>query len=130
MNINLKANNATETRVLKYLTQNASEPLAEKINAGTKTLAGCLSYAKGEAKKIAGGEQCVCVDDATVFGWIVHYFEEDSITEKAKVGPKLPAAVAVTKPAKPAKSKAKPDHYAQGGDQMTMLEALFGGATK
>jgi len=145
MNINLTAKNATETRVLEYLQQNASEVLAEKINAGTKTLAGALSHAKAEAKKLAAGEGCVMVDDATVFGWIVHYFEEESIVEKAKAAPKLPGAVAakpapapkvaaapkVAKPgkqlAKPAKQLAKP---AEGGDHLSMLEALFGGDAK
>jgi len=145
MDIRLKAGNATETRVLEYLTGNASEALAEKINAGTKTLAGALDYAKGEAKKIANGEGSVCVDEATLFGWIVHYFEEESIVEKAKAGPKLPGAVAakpapapkvaaapkVAKPgkqlAKPAKQLAKP---AEGGDHLSMLEALFGGDAK
>jgi hypothetical protein len=33
MNIKLTSNNATETRVLEYLQENASEVLAEKINA-------------------------------------------------------------------------------------------------
>jgi ribosomal protein L12E/L44/L45/RPP1/RPP2 len=85
------------------------------------------------------------VDDATVFGWIVHYFEEESIVEKAKAGPKLPGAVAakpaapkVTKPApklaKPAKQVAKPAKQlakpAEGGDHLSMLEALFGGDAK
>jgi hypothetical protein len=145
MNISLTAKNATETRVLEYLQQNASDALAEKINSGTKTLAGALSHAKAEAKKLAGGEGCVMVDDATVFGWIVHYFEEESIVEKAKAGPKLPGAVAakpaapkVTKPApklaKPAKQVAKPAKQlakpAEGGDHLSMLEALFGGDAK
>jgi ribosomal protein L12E/L44/L45/RPP1/RPP2 len=144
MTINLTAKNATETRVLEYLQQNASEVLAEKINTGTKTLAGALSHAKAEAKKLAGGEVCVMVDDATVFGWIVHFFEEESITEKAKAGPKLPGAVAAkpapapkaaaapkaapkaAAPVKPAKQPAK----AEGGDHLSMLEALFGGDAK
>jgi ribosomal protein L12E/L44/L45/RPP1/RPP2 len=141
MTINLTAKNATETRVLEYLQQNASDALAEKINAGTKTLAGALSHAKAEANKLAGGECCVMVDDATVFGWIVHYFEEESIVEKAKAAPKLPGAVAakpapspkVAKPApKPAKAAkpAKPAKPAEGGDHLSMLEALFGGDAK
>jgi hypothetical protein len=138
MDIRLKAGNATETRVLEYLTGNASEVLAEKINAGTKTLAGALDYANGEAKKIANGEGCVCVDDATVWGWIVHYFEEESITEKAKAGPKLPGAVAAKaakpapapKAAKPAKQVAKPEPKPAKVEepvQLTLFEALLGG---
>jgi hypothetical protein len=97
--INLTASNPTEQRVLDYLTANASEVLAEKINAGKKSIDGALDYAKDEAKKLASGQDCVCVDDATVFGWIIHYFEEEHITEKKKASPyKLPGNVAV-KPA-------------------------------
>jgi hypothetical protein len=90
--ITLTAKNPTEQRVLDYLQANASEVLTERINAGKKTIAGALAYAYGEAKTLAAGESCVCVDDATVFGWIVHFFEEDHIEEKAKAsrGPIVP----------------------------------------
>jgi hypothetical protein len=82
--INLTAKNTTEQRVLDYLQANASEVLSERINAGKKTIAGALTYAKDEARKMAEGESCVVVDDATVFGWIIHYFEEDHIEEEVK----------------------------------------------
>lgn len=92
MDLNLIANNAAEQRVKEYLEQNASAELAKKINEGApvekdgkthiqkKTLAGFMRYATEEAKKIAEkGTSCACVEDKTVFGWAVHYFEEDSI---------------------------------------------------
>ena len=48
-----------------------------------KSLDGFMKFATEEARKIAEkGSMCACVDDATVFGWAVHYFEEDSIIEK------------------------------------------------
>lgn len=77
--ITLKATNATEQRVLAYLQTNASDELAAKINIGTKTLAGAMAFAKSEAKKMAAGAGVVCVEDETVFGWIVHFFEEDDV---------------------------------------------------
>ncbi len=83
--LNLIAENPTEQRVLEYLIENASPSLIWKINTGKKTLAGALEYAKGEAKKRAAGAGCVCVDDDTVFGWIIHFFEEDEIKEPAGV---------------------------------------------
>ena len=71
---------------------NASEILAEKINNGVriqkdgktllnrKTLAGFMKFACDEAKKRAEkGAHSACIDDDTVYGWAVHYFEEDSI---------------------------------------------------
>ncbi len=79
--LKLRAENPTEQRILEYLNQNASDVLAEKINAGTKTLAGAVRYATAEAKKLGTHDGCVCVDDATVFGWIIHFFEEDEIAE-------------------------------------------------
>lgn len=38
MKLNLQAGNAYETAVLKYLEENASDALVEKINSGKKTL--------------------------------------------------------------------------------------------
>ncbi|MBO5512188.1 MAG: PcfK-like family protein [Oscillospiraceae bacterium] len=83
----------TEEKVLKeYLEQNASEVLADKINNGVpvekdgkklvsrKTLAGFMKYATDEARKQAAkGATCACLHSDIVFGWAIHYFEEDSI---------------------------------------------------
>ena len=95
MNLNLKANNEPKKRIKEYLEQSASDVLADKINFGTeiekdgknlinkKTLDGFMRYATEQARKMAEkGANCACVDDATVFGWAIHYFEEDSIIEK------------------------------------------------
>ena len=92
MELNLTAQNKQEELVLKYLQDNASETLADKINNGTtfekdgkpllnkKTLAGFMKYACDEARKLAEkGANCACVEDNVVFGWAIHYFEEDSI---------------------------------------------------
>jgi len=97
MNIlRLKADGSTEQRILDYLNQNASDVLAEKINAGTKTLAGAVRYATEQARTLDKSDGCVCVDDATVFGWIIHFFEEDEVAEqpkKEKAVVKLPGGV-------------------------------------
>ena len=90
--LNLTASNKQEELILAYLQENASETLADKINNGTpfekddkplinkKTLSGFMKYACDEAKKLAEkGASSACVDDATVYGWAIHYFEEESI---------------------------------------------------
>ena len=72
--------------------RNASNILAEKINNGVriekdgkillnrKTMDGFMSFATEEARKQAEkGARYAMVEDAVVFGWAVHYFEEDSI---------------------------------------------------
>ena len=92
MKLNLEAKTPAEQKVKAYLEQNASEVLAGKINNGVriqkdgktllnkKTLAGFLKFACDEAKKQAEKDaQSACIDDDTVYGWAVHYFEEDSI---------------------------------------------------
>ena len=92
MELNLTAQNKQEELVLKYLQDNASETLADKINNGTpfekdgkpllnkKTLAGFMKYACVEARKLAEkGANSACIDDQTVYGWAIHYFEEESI---------------------------------------------------
>ena len=92
MTLNLTAT-TTEEKVLKeYLEQNASEVLADKINDGVpvekdgkkliskKTLAGFMKYATEEARKQAAkGATSTCLHSDIVFGWAIHYFEEDSI---------------------------------------------------
>ena len=90
--LNLEATSREQEIVKAYLEENASETLAEKINNGTpiekdgkhliyrKTLDGFMRYACAEARKLAAkGASSACVEDKVVFGWAIHYFEEDSI---------------------------------------------------
>ena len=114
--LNLTANTEPEKRILEYLQNNVSDSLADKINNGTpfekdgkallnkKTLSDFMKYACDEARKLAEkGANSACVDDVTVYGWTIHFFEEDSIEgtlytidgEEYKPAPKK---VATTKP--------------------------------
>lgn len=90
--LNLTPQNKQEELILDYLQNNASETLADKINNGTpfekdgnpllnkKTLSGFMKYACDEARNLAEkGANSACIDDATVYGWAIHYFEEESI---------------------------------------------------
>lgn len=90
--LNLTANGNAEERILDYLQNNVSVTLAKKINNGTtfekdgkpllnkKTLVGFMKYASDEARKLTDkNATSACIDDETVFGWAIHYFEEDSI---------------------------------------------------
>lgn len=115
--LNLIAQDEQEERILAYLQENASETLADKINNGTpfekdgkplinkKTLAGFTDYAYEEARKLARkNAKVMIIDDPTVYGWAIHFFEEDSIEgtlytidgEEYKPAPKK---VVTTKPA-------------------------------
>ncbi len=94
MKINLQAKDESQKRILEYLEENASEILADKINNGVqvekdgkqllskKDLDSFFIYATNEAKKMAENKSYACIDDKTVFGWAIHYFEEDEIQGK------------------------------------------------
>lgn len=92
MMLHLIATTTEEKVVKEYLEQTVSEVLADKINNGVpvekdgkkliskKTLAGFMKYATEEARKQAAkGATSACLHSDIVFGWAIHYFEEDSI---------------------------------------------------
>lgn len=137
MKLNLQAVTKEEQKVKAYLEANASEVLAQKINSGVrikkdgkmlinkKTLAGFMKFACDEAKKQAEkGASSACIDDDTVYGWAVHYFEEDSIegtlynedgTEYKAPMPKVTAKAPAVKSVPP-KAQPKP--------QMSMFDLM------
>lgn len=125
--LNLAAKGDDQIAVLNYLQQNATDVLADKINNGVqiakdgvtlinkKTLDGFFRYATEEARKLVAKDAgCACVLDRVVFGWAIHYFEEDEIegtlynldgTEyktavKPVTTPKITTKPVVTKPKK------------------------------
>lgn len=123
MNLKLEAKNATEQRVLDYLGKNASETLVERINSGRKTIAGALEYAKEQARSMANGASCICVDDQTVFGWIIHFFEEDDVKQTVKNVQKKIISHG-NEEQKKAKNQNKQPRLSDDC-QMTLFESLF-----
>jgi hypothetical protein len=126
--LNLTASGKEQELIKQYLQENVSETLAEKINNGVKItkdnktllnkkdLNGFMKFANDEAKKLAEKDaNCACVEDKTVFGWAIHYFEEDSIEgnlfnedgTEYKVAPKMTTApkVEVKQPPKEEKKQ-------------------------
>ena len=92
MNIKHEAKTQEEKMIKVYLEENASAVLADKINNGVfiekdgkrllnrKSLSSFMKYACDEAKKLAEkGANSACIKDDVVYGWAIHYFEEDSI---------------------------------------------------
>ena len=90
--LNLEAKNETQKIIKDYLEKNVSDMLVEKINNGVrihkdgktlinkKTLEECMEFAIKEAQKLTEkGARAACIQDSVVFGWAIHYFEEDSI---------------------------------------------------
>lgn len=134
--LNLEATSREQEIVKAYLEENSSEMLAEKINNGTpvekdgkqlinrKTLDGFMRYACDEARKLATkGASSACVEDKVVFGWAIHYFEEDSIegTLYNADGTKYkPVCTPANKPTTTVKAVAKP----QPVSQMTLFDFM------
>ena len=128
MRLNLETKSKEQELVKAYLEENASETLAEKINNGTpfekdgktfinkKTLDGFMRYACDEARKLAAkGVNSACVEEKVVYGWAVHYFEEESIegtlynedgTEYKPAPKPTPAKVKTVEPKKPEQRQA------------------------
>ena len=95
MKLNLETKTKEQELIKQYLEENVSETLASKINNGVKItkdnktlinkkdLDGFMNYANQEARKLAEkGSSCACIEDKVVYGWAIHYFEEDSIEGK------------------------------------------------
>lgn len=128
MRLNLETKTKEQELVKAYLEENASETLAEKINNGTpfekdgktfinkKTLDGFMKYASIEARKLASkGANSACVEDKVVYGWAIHYFEENSIegmlfnadgTEYKPAPKSAPTKVKKVEPKKPEQRQA------------------------
>ena len=85
--LNLVAENDCQQAIKDYLEQNVSTVLAEKINNGVKiekdgkpfinkkTLTQFWAYATKKAQEMKTGY----VANETVYGWAIHYFEENDI---------------------------------------------------
>ena len=137
--LNLTANGNAEQKVKDYLEQNVSETLADKINNGVqiqkdgltlinkKDLAGFMRYANDEARKQAEkGAQCACIDDQTVYGWAIHYFEEESIEGKLynQDGTEYKAVVK-EKPKTPEPKKEEPKPQEQQSSIFDIIDGPF-----
>lgn len=70
-------------KIGEYLADRAKEDpsVAKNLEKEQKTLDKCYAYIKNEARKQAVNG-CACIDDETVYGWAVHYYDEDDIDVK------------------------------------------------
>lgn len=58
--------------------------LAGKYEKSGKDIEGCCEYIKSEARKKAQNG-CAVIADAEVFGWAVHYFDEEMTAPKGDI---------------------------------------------
>ena len=80
---------------------------AERYKLESKSLDECLKYITSEAKKRAKNG-CAAIEDAVVYGWAVHYYQEDNIkTDDVKAKVVAPKADKPVKEIKPIKALVK-----------------------
>ena len=130
MELGLKAENNAQKIVLDYLEANVSEVLAEKIKTGDKTLGQCWTYIVKQAQKQKQGN-CAAIPDMEVFGWAIHFFEEDSIQEEETKKPIAKVEVKKEEPKKAAeqkKEKTTKEELLPG--QMTIFDLMGGGLSE
>lgn len=91
---------------------------AETYKKANKSIKECCKYIYSQAKKLAKGGNAVGIDDATVYGWAVHYYDEDNIkvdeeqenVEAAAYVP-VPSAKPVQQAVKPVRKKTKQELF-------------------
>jgi hypothetical protein len=102
---------------------------AERYKDEKKTLDECVKYIMAEAKKQAKNG-CAAIEDAVVFGWAVHYYQEENVKVEGNVKAKVvtpkaekPKEVAKVKEIKPIKALVKDK---ENNNKCVQLD-LFGG---
>lgn len=93
------ANAGFENAIKNYLDKRAESDrlFAESYRKENKNIQECCKYIYSQARKIAKGDNAVGVDDDTVFGWAVHYYDEDDIKVE-EVKERVEVATPVTTP--------------------------------
>ena len=75
------ANAGFENAIKNYLDKRAESDrlFAVSYKKENKSIQECCKYIYSQARKMAKGGNAIGVDDDTVFGWAVHYYDEDDI---------------------------------------------------
>ena len=59
------------------------QDMQEKLNNPNKSIDKMFSYVRSQAKKKAVNE-CAVIKDTEVFGWAVHYYDEEEVCDNAE----------------------------------------------
>ena len=80
----MKASQSAKIAIEKHLAEIASkDPLfSENLKKPNKSIDGCMNYIMATAKKKGAN----MVTDDEVFGWAIHYYDEDSIKDPGNKG--------------------------------------------
>ena len=118
-----------ETTIQTYLENRAKEDslFAETYKKANKSIKECCKYIYSRARKLAAGGNAVGIDDAAVYGWAVHYYDEDEI-KVDKVQERVEVATPAAEPTKVEQPKplAKQQIKRKRGDDNSLQLSLFG----
>ena len=72
---------SAKDRIKDYLDERASkdELFAKSYAKTNKNIDECYDYIVGEARKQCKNSDSICISDDVVYGWAVHYYDEDNI---------------------------------------------------
>ena len=72
---------SAKERIKDYLDERASqdELFAKSYAKTNKNIDECYDYIVGEARKQCKDSDSICISDDVVYGWAVHYYDEDDI---------------------------------------------------
>lgn len=72
---------SAKERIKDYLDERASqdELFARTYAKSNKNIDECYDYIAGEARNQCKDSDSICIPDDVVFGWAVHYYDEDNI---------------------------------------------------
>ena len=72
---------SAKERIKDYLDERASkdELFAQSYAKTNKNIDECYDYIVGEARKQCKDSDSICISDDVVYGWAVHYYDEDNI---------------------------------------------------
>ena len=96
---------------------------ASKYEKSGKDIEGCCRYSKSEARKKAQNG-CAVIADAEVFGWAVHYFDEEMTAPKDSPRAEVKVTPTADMPKK-ADSLANQKPKAKKGSDDGMMMSLF-----
>lgn len=118
-----------ETTIQAYLENRAKTDslFAETYRKANKSIEECIKYIYSQARKLAKGGNAVGVDDATVYGWAVHYYDEDDIKlDKVKERVEVVAPAAEPSRTEQPKPQPKPVQKRKRGEDNSLQLSLFG----
>lgn len=118
-----------EQAIQAYLDNRAKTDtlFAETYKKANKSIKGCCKYIYSKARELAKGGNAVGVDDATVYGWAVHYYDEDNIkVEDVKERVEVVAPAAEPSRTEQPKPQSKPVKKRKRGEDNSLQLSLFG----